>query len=58
MTVTDDGVGFDPAAPVAAADDGYRRGMGLRGMQERAAAAGLRLQVVCVPGVGTRREAA
>jgi two-component system NarL family sensor kinase len=51
VTVEDDGIGFDPAASVAAPIGG---GLGLRSMRERAAAAGLRLQVWSAPGAGTR----
>jgi PAS domain S-box-containing protein len=53
-TVADDGVGFDPAAPVVASADGQRGGMGMRSMRERAVAAGLTLRVESAPGAGTR----
>jgi signal transduction histidine kinase len=54
VTVEDDGIGFDPAASVTAATAGQGGGLGLRSMRERAAAAGLRLQVDSAPGAGTR----
>ena len=48
VTVTDDGVGFDPAAP--------RQGgtLGMSSMRERAEAVGGRLIVMATPGDGTR----
>jgi len=48
LTVTDDGVGFDPA--------GHHEGFGLLGMRERAARIGARLTVSSVPGSGARIE--
>ena len=54
VTVADDGVGFDPAAPVAPSADARWGGMGLRAMRERAAAAGLALRVDSAAGFGTR----
>ena len=54
VTVADNGVGFDPAAPVTASADGRSGGMGLRSMRSRAAAAGLGLQIESAPGAGTR----
>jgi signal transduction histidine kinase len=53
VTVTDDGAGFDPSAPVPAAGDGRSGGMGLRSMRERAARAGVALEIVSAPGAGT-----
>ena len=48
LTVADDGVGFDPAAP------GVRsRRLGLTSMEERARALGGSLAVVSRPGDGT-----
>jgi signal transduction histidine kinase len=48
VTVADDGVGFDPAAP------GVRsRRLGLTSMEERARALGGTLAVVSRPGEGT-----
>jgi signal transduction histidine kinase len=48
ITVTDDGVGFDPAAP------GVRgRRLGLTSMEERAAAIGAALTIEAAPGAGT-----
>jgi signal transduction histidine kinase len=47
LLVADDGVGFD------AHDDGPRRGLGLRGMAERAAQVGGSLGVESTPGRGT-----
>jgi signal transduction histidine kinase len=47
LKITDDGVGFDPAA------DQRRGGFGLRGMEERAARLGGELRVESVPGHGT-----
>lgn len=46
LKVADDGVGFDPAAS--------RTGFGLRGMRDRLAAVGGRLDVRSTPGEGTR----
>ena len=53
VTVVDNGTGFDPGAPPAAAPDGRSGGMGMRTMRERAAAAGLTLRVASTPGAGT-----
>ena len=47
VSVTDDGTGFDPGL----ARPGH---LGLRGMAERAGAAGGVLELVSVPGAGTR----
>jgi signal transduction histidine kinase len=58
LTVTDDGVGFDPMAPLTQSPDGARGGMGLRSMRERATKAGIALDIRSTPGVGTRIEAA
>ena len=52
VTVADDGVGFDPEAPVAASADGRQGGMGMRTMRERAAAAGITLRIESAPGAG------
>jgi len=49
LEVTDDGRGFDPQRALRAG-----RGLGLRGMQERAMLAGGRLQIESRPGAGTR----
>ena len=54
VEVADNGRGFDPDTPVATSADGRSGGMGLRSMRERAAAAGLTLQVTSAPGAGTR----
>jgi signal transduction histidine kinase len=48
LTVTDDGVGFDPAAPA-----GRSRRLGVTTMAERARAAGGRLAITSKPGAGT-----
>lgn len=48
LSIVDDGVGFDPAAPAAA---GHR--LGLASMRERARAAGGRLEVESGRGTGT-----
>lgn len=53
ITMRDNGVGFDPAARVAASADGRSGGQGLRSMRERAAGAGLVLRVESAPGSGT-----
>jgi signal transduction histidine kinase len=53
VTVADNGAGFDPAAPVTASADGRSGGLGLRSMRERAAAAGLALDITSAPGQGT-----
>jgi signal transduction histidine kinase len=53
VKIRDNGVGFDPAAPVMPSPDGTRGGQGLRSMQERAEAAGLSLRVESAPGAGT-----
>jgi signal transduction histidine kinase len=47
LTVRDDGVGFDPAAPVPA------RSYGLRGLQSLVEDGGGRVQVESGPGAGT-----
>lgn len=51
--VRDDGVGFDPSAPVSPSAGGRQGGMGLPGMRARAADAGLNLRVTSAPGAGT-----
>jgi signal transduction histidine kinase len=48
LTVADDGVGFDPAAPAVRS-----RTLGLTSMEERARALGGSLAVVSRPGDGT-----
>jgi signal transduction histidine kinase len=53
LTVADDGVGFDPGAPATGSSAGAHGGMGLRSMRERAAAAGITLDVRSAPGTGT-----
>jgi signal transduction histidine kinase len=58
LTVSDNGVGFDPSAPPASAVGGAHGGMGLHSMQERADAAGLTLAIRAVPGAGTTIRAA
>ena len=50
LTIADDGAGFDPAAVHATTG----RGFGLASMRRRAVATGGRLEIVSVPGVGTR----
>jgi len=50
VTVRDDGCGFDPGVP---AGEQARRGLGLIGMRERAAALGGSLTVLGEPGGGT-----
>lgn len=52
-TVTDDGIGFDPAKPPVKERDVTSGGMGLRSMQERATAAGIELHIDSAPGHGT-----
>jgi len=47
LIIKDDGVGFDPSAPVSPT------AVGLAGMHERAAAAGGRLEIDSTPGLGT-----
>jgi signal transduction histidine kinase len=47
LEVSDDGVGFDPKAPTA-------RGSGLHNMAARAKELGSRLDVISLPGAGTR----
>jgi len=49
--VRDDGCGFDPECPVAAAP--RRHPMGLLGMRERARLLGGRLNIVSARGAGT-----
>jgi len=51
--VADNGVGFDMALGQGGTVGGAG-GLGLRSMQERAAAAGIRLEIESAPGVGTR----
>ena len=58
VAVTDSGAGFDPATGVRASADGASGGMGLRSMRERAAVAGLTLDLVSVPGAGTTIQVA
>jgi signal transduction histidine kinase len=53
ICVEDNGVGFDPAAPVVQSTDGTTGGMGMRTMHERAAASGLLLRISSAPGTGT-----
>ena len=53
MSVTDDGVGFDPALVETPAAE-RPGGMGLRAMRERAAAASVDLTIESAPGAGTR----
>lgn len=48
VDASDDGRGFDASAPAS------RRGMGIRGMRERAAMAGARLTIDSRPSAGTR----
>jgi len=52
LEVADDGVGFDAAGLADSADQ--RRGLGIMGMQERAALLGGTFQIVSEPSVGTR----
>ena len=52
VAVQDNGVGFNPDAPVRESADGRRGGMGMRTMHERAAAAGIQLRVRSKPGKG------
>jgi signal transduction histidine kinase len=51
VAVQDNGVGFDPAAAMSEGD--ARGGMGMHTMRERAASAGLALEVKSAPGHGT-----
>jgi signal transduction histidine kinase len=53
VTVRDNGVGFDRKAPVVESADGRKGGMGMRTMQERAAACGAILRLRSRPGKGT-----
>ncbi|MGH2586416.1 MAG: HAMP domain-containing protein [Dehalococcoidia bacterium] len=53
VTVTDDGEGFNPEATTVPSGDEARGGVGLRSMQERAAAAGIVLRIESAPGAGT-----
>jgi PAS domain S-box-containing protein len=53
VVVRDDGVGFDPSAPVRSSQDGRQGGQGVRSMRERAAAAGLTLTIESRPRNGT-----
>ena len=48
LIIVDDGAGFDPSTPAAGG------GLGLRGMAERAARIGGRLEITAGPGDGTR----
>jgi signal transduction histidine kinase len=52
IDISDDGQGFDPIEVAAQNREGY----GLRGMRERAAELGGRLDVISQPGDGTRVE--
>jgi signal transduction histidine kinase len=54
VSVSDDGVGFDPRVAAQGGDGAKSGGIGMHSMRERAAAAGLRLWVTSVPGEGTR----
>ncbi len=49
LTITDDGLGFDPAAPRASGG-----GFGIIGMQERVRLLNGRLDVISAPGTGTQ----
>ncbi len=49
LTITDDGMGFDPAAPRASG-----AGFGIIGMQERVRLLNGRLDVISAPGTGTQ----
>lgn len=51
LEICDDGVGFDPAAPVA---DNEHHGLGLLGMRERMRMIGGELAIYSAPGAGTR----
>jgi len=51
LTIADDGIGFDPHAPLR---PGGPRGWGLINIQERAEAVGGRLRLESAPGRGTR----
>ena len=53
VSVSDNGAGFDPTAPVIASTDGRSGGLGLRSMRERAVATGLALDISSAPGQGT-----
>ncbi|MGH9122856.1 MAG: sensor histidine kinase, partial [Acidimicrobiales bacterium] len=53
LTVSDNGVGFDPGTGHGAAEVASVA-LGLRGMQERAALLGATLSVESAPGTGTR----
>jgi signal transduction histidine kinase len=53
VTVSDDGVGFEPGATVSPSADGRSGGLGMATMRERAAAAGLDLRVFSTLGEGT-----
>jgi PAS domain S-box-containing protein len=48
LSIEDRGQGFDPASPA------YQRGLGLRGMRERADHVGGQLSITSLPGQGTR----
>lgn len=53
VSVRDNGVGFDPNAPVTISSDGRHGGMGMRTMRERAAATGISLRIRSRRGRGT-----
>ena len=55
LVVRDDGSGFDPAATLAAAEQG--KSLGLLGMRERVELFGGRLDLHCRPGEGTELHA-
>ncbi len=55
LVIRDDGVGFDVAAALERASHG--ESLGLLGLQERAAMAGGRVDIVSVPGTGTEVRA-
>jgi signal transduction histidine kinase len=57
LTVADNGVGFDPTAPLTQSPDGARGGMGLRSMRDRADRAGIVLDIRSAPGAGVTVEA-
>jgi signal transduction histidine kinase len=53
LTVSDNGVGFDPRTPPVVSNDGRQGGMGMRTMRERAAATGISLRIRSRVGRGT-----
>lgn len=53
VSVSDNGDGFDPDAPVTASPTGTSGGVGLRSMRERALAAGITLSVESTMGTGS-----